>query len=257
MTQTTEGSLLGGKIRYWQFKSGHRTGFEPVLLASCVNARAGELVLEAGTGAGAALLCLGHRVSGITGIGIEIDENLAKLANKNFRINDLKHISCVTADAAQPPFPAIFDHIMGNPPWFDPAGTSSPDAARARAHHAPAGLLKAWITNLTHCLKPRGSLTLILPAASLSAAASALSANAHGGITIIPLWPRAGQPAKMIIITARRASRAADQLLPGLILHDEAGITAPAQAILQDGSSFSFATGRETPRNAGRFHPAP
>jgi tRNA1Val (adenine37-N6)-methyltransferase len=51
---TTEGHLLGGRIRYRQPDTGFRSGLEPVLLAASVPARPGEHVLEAGTGAGAA-----------------------------------------------------------------------------------------------------------------------------------------------------------------------------------------------------------
>ena len=60
---TTEGTLLGGRVRYAQPARGYRTGIEPVLLAAAVPAVPGQAVLEAGTGAGAALLCLAARAS--------------------------------------------------------------------------------------------------------------------------------------------------------------------------------------------------
>lgn len=235
MSETTEGTLLGGKLRYRQFTSGHRTGFEPILLAASLNAKPGELVLEAGTGAGAALLCLGHRLANISGVGLEIDPNLAHLANQNFTINGLLNLSCVVADAAQPPFPGQFHHVIANPPWFAAASTHSPDAARARAHHATSGLLGAWVAGLTSCLRPKGSLSLILPAASLSQSMQCLRTARYGAIALFPLWPHAGQPAKQFIITARLGSKSPDQLLRGLILHDDAGISAQAQRTLQDG----------------------
>ena len=55
-TGLTEGTLLGGAIRYGQPKTGYRTGIEPIFLAAAVPAHAGNQVLEAGTGAGAGLL---------------------------------------------------------------------------------------------------------------------------------------------------------------------------------------------------------
>ncbi|HLB98700.1 MAG TPA: SAM-dependent methyltransferase, partial [Acetobacteraceae bacterium] len=58
----TEGHLLGGRVRYAQPREGFRSGIEPVMLAAAVPARTGERVLEAGSGAGAALLCLAARV---------------------------------------------------------------------------------------------------------------------------------------------------------------------------------------------------
>jgi tRNA1(Val) A37 N6-methylase TrmN6 len=238
MGEFTEGGLLGGRVAYRQLARGHRTGFEPVLLAASCPARAGELVLEAGTGAGAALLCLAARVPGVGGIGVELDPALAQLANENFRNNGLTGVFCVSADAGRLPFPAnAFDHAIANPPWFNSAGTLSPDQQRSRAHHAGPGLLTAWVDGLARCLRPRGSLTLIMPAASLSAAAAALR-KACGGITLLPLWPRAGSPAKMIIVTARKGTNSPDAVLPGLVLHDEGGITPEAQAVLRDGTGF-------------------
>ncbi|MDR3520088.1 MAG: methyltransferase [Acidocella sp.] len=240
MSQITEGTLLGGKVTYRQFASGHRSGFEPVLLAASVNAKPGELVLEAGSGAGAALLCLGHRVPGLSGTGIEIDPTLVTLANENFKINGLNGMASLQGDAARPPFGAIFQHAIANPPWFNPASTKSPDEQRALAHHSQPGLLAAWINGLTNCLHPRGRIYLILPAASVSDAIIGLKTHKYGAITLFPLWPRAGQAAGQIILTARRGSRAADQCLPGLILHDENGITTAANAILRDGTAISM-----------------
>jgi tRNA1(Val) A37 N6-methylase TrmN6 len=237
--KTTEGTLLDGKIRYRQFAAGHRSGFEPVLLAAAVPAKPGESVLEAGTGAGAALLCLAHRVPGLTGLGLEIDPVLTDLATENFKINGLETFSAITADAAHPP-DQKFDHILANPPWHGAASTNSPDAIRALAHHAPPGLLSEWLAALTKALKPEGSITLILPAAALSEAATALRAARHGALALFPLWPRAGRPANQIIIAGRKGSKTQDKILPGLFLHGEQGLTPAAEAVLRHGAGLAF-----------------
>jgi tRNA1(Val) A37 N6-methylase TrmN6 len=240
VTQTTEGTLLGGRVKYRQFTTGHRTGFEPVLLAASVNAKPGDQVLEAGSGAGAALLCLGHRIAGLNGTGLEIDPTLAALANENFKINGLQNFFCLQGDTTHPPFGGTFQHAIANPPWFNPASTKSPDEKRALAHHAPTGLLADWVSGLTACLKSNGQIYLILPAASLSEALTHLKTHKYGAITLLPLWPRAGQAAAQVIITARRGARSPDRLLAGLTLHNEAGITPEAEAILRDGAALSM-----------------
>jgi tRNA1(Val) A37 N6-methylase TrmN6 len=53
---------------------------------------------------------------------------------------------------------------------------------------------------------------------------------------LLPLWPHEGEPAKLVIISARRGSKAPDTVLPGLVLHDANGITPAANAILRDGA---------------------
>lgn len=229
----TEGTLLDGRVRYRQFSEGHRSGFEPVLLAAAIPAQAGQKVLETGTGAGAALLCLAHRVAGLTGIGVEISAPLATLANENFKINGFTAMSCTEGDALAPNVPPDFDHVFSNPPWHDAAGTMSPDAARALAHHAAPELLEAWIAGLAACLKPQGTITLILPAAAFSRATAALRSEKFGAIVLFPLWARAGKPAGQFIIAARRGAKTPDKILSGLSLHHAAGITPQADAILR------------------------
>ncbi len=239
MNATTDGALLGGRVRYRQFASGHRSGFEPVLLAAAVPAKRGDRVLEAGCGAGAALLCLAHRVPGVRALGIEIDPALAELAEQNFKMNDLHDIHAeqgnVTALACGP----IFDHVLANPPWHNAAGTTSPDLSRARAHHAGPGALPMWIASLARCLKPGGTVTLILPAAAFAKAAGCMAAQDCGAVTLFPLWPRAGHPAKQVIISAAHGGKSADRILPGLILHDETGITGEAEAVLRGGAALT------------------
>ena len=50
MTDITHGHLLDGRVRYAQPAKGFRSGIEPVLLAASIPARAGQRVLEGGTG---------------------------------------------------------------------------------------------------------------------------------------------------------------------------------------------------------------
>ena len=233
--ETSMGGLLGGRVSYRQFQSGHRTGFEPVLMAAAVPARPGELVLEAGTGAGAALLCLAARVPGVRGIGVERGSALAGLAAQNFLENGFMELAALNGDATALPFATqTFQHVMANPPWFGAHNTPSPDAARALAHHAPQATLAAWVQELLRVLRDKGTITLALPAATYAEAASLLH-PACGGITLLPLWPRAGVKAKMILVQAQKASRAPDALLPGLVLHDESGITKEAERLLRQG----------------------
>jgi len=242
VSETTDGTLLGGRLKYRQFAKGHRSGFEPVLLAAAVPAKPGQRVLEAGCGAGAALLCLGWRVPGVVGVGLEIDPALVGLANENFRDNGLSGFSCVEGDAARPGFGAEFDHVMANPPWHDATGTNSPDEKRALAHHAGREVLAGWIAGMAGCLKPRGTMSVVLSAASFAEAARLMKMAGCGAITLFPLWPRAGVAAKMVILSAVRGGAGPDRVLPGLVLHDEAGISREADAVLRGGGALPTTT---------------
>jgi tRNA1Val (adenine37-N6)-methyltransferase len=238
----TDGTLLGGRVRYRQRRDGHRTGIEPVLLAAAVPARPGEAVAEAGTGAGAGLLCLAARVRGVTCIGIEADAALAALARENCAANG---ITAVIRNEALPalatPLPPL-DHAFANPPWFAPDDTPSPDARRRLARQGEDAL-HAWAAALARTLRRGGTLSLVVPARAHGEAASALLDAGCGAIVLHPLWPRAGRDAKLAILQGVRGSAAPARIAAGLVLHEGEGYSAEADAVLRQGSALKPAGG--------------
>jgi len=236
----SQGTLLDGRLRYAQLTQGYRTGLEPVLLAASIPAAAGDTILEAGTGAGAGLLCLAARVPGITGLGLERAPEMTALASANFATNGFAALRAELADLLDWAPEAAYDHAFANPPWHDEAGTPSPNSLRDTAKRAHPGLLAAWATAMARALRPRGTLSLILPAASLAEAIAALCAAKCPEITTIPLWKRAGEPASLVILRATRLGRGPCQIHPGLALHTADGrLTAAAEAVLRLGHAVA------------------
>ena len=239
----SEGALLGGRLSYSQPVAGNRTGLEPVLLAASVPARAGQRVLEAGTGAGAALVCLLARVDGVQAVGIERDPQMAELARRNLAANGFASERVLTAclytvEAAA--VGGLVDHCLANPPWHDATGTPSPLLAREVARRGSAGLLEAWAGRLTALLRHGGTLTLALPAGQVDRGLSALRQAGCGTLGVLPLWPRAGQPARLVLLRGVNEGRGATTIHPGLTLHQQAGFTAEANAVLRDGAALNW-----------------
>jgi tRNA1Val (adenine37-N6)-methyltransferase len=235
------GTLLGGRVAHAQPATGHRTGIEPVLLAASIPARPGEAVLEGGTGSGAALLCLAARLPGIHGLGIERDPALAAIARDNLAANGFAHIAIEAADLTAWHTTGRFDHAFANPPWHDPASTASPDAGREAARRGAPGLSGAWVAALARPLRQRGSLTLVIAAAALPGALAACTAAGCGSPALLPLWPHAGRPAKLVLLRTIHGGRGPCRVLPGLVLHAaEGGFTAAAEAVLRDGAALDF-----------------
>jgi tRNA1Val (adenine37-N6)-methyltransferase len=237
----THGHLLNGRIRYAQPAEGFRSGIEPVLLAAAIPALPGQRVLEGGTGAGAALLCLMSRVPDVTGLGIERDPDQAALARANAAANDLRGLEILTGDIETAEPAGVFDHAFANPPYHPASGSASPNVGRLTAKQAAPDLLARWTAALVRPLRPRGSVTLILPAASLPACIVALAAAKAPVDAVLPLWPKAGVPAKLILVRGIKGGRAAMRLLPGLELHQSNGqFTDVANAILRDGAALGL-----------------
>lgn len=228
------GHLLGGRVRYAQPRHGFRSGIEPVLLAATLSVRPGERVLEGGSGAGATLLCLAARVPGVIGVGVERDPALAALAARNAEANQWPSLRFLAADIAAMPELGEFDHACANPPYHLATGTPSPDASRESAKRGTDATLTLWASALVRRLRPRGTLTFILPADVLPDAMLAFSNAGCRPTAMLPLWPKADTPAKLVIVRGVKGSRGPNRLLPGLVLHAPDGSFTPAaEAILR------------------------
>ena len=237
----THGHLLAGRVVYTQSRTGFRSGIEPVLLAAAVPARSGDRVLEAGSGAGATPLCLTARVPGVQTTGIEISATLTALAQQNAQANGWPAMRFITADIAGASSLGVFDHACANPPYHPADGTRSPNAARDVAKRGKDGLLAIWARILGGHLKPRGTLTFILPAAALPKAVEALEDGGCAPTALLPLWPKTGRNAKLVLLRGVKGGRAPFRVLPGLVLHAPGGgYTPEADAVLRDGAALPF-----------------
>jgi len=240
MMRATAGHLLGGRVAHEQPAEGHRTGIEPVLLAASIPARAGERVLEGGTGSGAGLLCLAARVPGVHAIGVERDADMAALARRNVAANGFE-AAIETADLLEYRPDGAIDHAFANPPWHAAGGTPSPIRSKEDAKRAEAGGVARWVVALAAGLRQGGTLTVIVPPACLPECLSALAAARCGTARILPLWPRRGMEARLLILRGTRDGRGPCRMLPGLVLHGDGpgGYTDEASAILRDGRGFA------------------
>ena len=87
---------------------------------------------------------------------------------------------------------------------------------------------------------PGGTATMIHKAEALTSVIGAL-AGRFGGLRVLPIYPRAGQPANRIIVQGTKGSRAPLTILPGFIVHGEGNaFTPPAEAILRHGGALEF-----------------
>ncbi|HLO78590.1 MAG TPA: methyltransferase, partial [Magnetospirillum sp.] len=133
---TTEDHFLGGRLVIRQPEDGYRAGSDPMFLAAAVPARAGDRVLDVGCGVGTASLCLLERVPGLSVVGLELQPGLAGLARANAQANGFPDSlqvveGCLTEPPGGVPYHA-FDHVITNPPWYEP-GTIRPPAAESKA----------------------------------------------------------------------------------------------------------------------------
>jgi tRNA1(Val) A37 N6-methylase TrmN6 len=239
----TDDRLLGGRVHLKQPVSGYRAAIDPVLLAAAVTAAAGERVLDLGCGVGAAMLCLAVRVPGVFVTGLECQADLAALAADNIAANGLgQRARVVCGDVATLEGLAAerFDHVIMNPPFLAVgSGTRPPERGKGLSTTEGDADLALWVDAAHRALVPRGWLTLVHRADRVDSVFAAL-ASRYGAVSLVPLWPKHGQPARRIIVRARKGVRSPAAVQPGLVLHTHDGTyTDGARRILEDAQALA------------------
>jgi tRNA1(Val) A37 N6-methylase TrmN6 len=242
----SEDRLLGGRVLLRQGVRGYRAGMDAALLAAACDAGDGARVLEAGCGAGGALLTAAVRRPGARFVGVERDGAAAGLARQNAEANGLAaRVEIVDGDVALP-FKRLelqpFDQAMANPPFFDdPTALRAPTPEKLGAWMADGGLA-AWSAFLLKAVREGGAITMIHRADRLADILALLSPKA-GSFQIRPIHSHADAAAKRVLVRAIKTGKAPLQLLPSLVLHPREGAkhTDEAEAILRGEAALGWA----------------
>ena len=239
-TAPTEDALLGGRVRLLQPRRGYRVAVDAVLLAAAIDAAPGERVLDLGAGVGSVGLCLAARISGCTILGIELQPDLAALAERNARINNMDdRVQTIVHDLARPLPKTLgpFDHVATNPPYLSAAvADPSPDAGKALATVESSADLARWLGVATTAAKPAGSVTVIHRSDRLEEIAGHFARLGWGDIVFKRL-----PPAARVLVRARRAATPQRREAPPLTLHRPGGgYTDEAEAILRHAAPLAF-----------------
>jgi tRNA1(Val) A37 N6-methylase TrmN6 len=225
----------------WQPIQGYRFALDSLVLAAFTPAQDNQTVLELGIGTGAASLALAFQHSTITIHGIELQEDILPITQKNINANGWNHrFQLFSGNLVNRLVQGHFyDHVIMNPPFFENhTYTHSPYIHKTLSHGESQGTLKDWVLEAHRTLKSRGYITIIHTARRLDELLTILGVQ-FGSIEVFPLWPKKGQPAKRVLIRARKGVKSPLILHSGLILHQNDGtFTEQAASIINNGDKI-------------------
>ena len=235
--------------------TGHRSGSDALLLAAALPVGAAGRLADLGAGAGVAGMAALAANPDLSGVLVEIDAAMARLARRSLALDVNRRIAAraevLNADAtlsgtkreAAGLANASFDHVIVNPPYNYVEQRPPGDPLKALAHMMGAGGLDPWMRTAAAILKPGGMLHLIYRTEKLGEII-ACAQGRFGGLTIVPLHARADAVAGRIIVRAIRASKARLAIAPGIVLHEADGKSTPLADDLVNGRArLNFATG--------------
>lgn len=231
-----------GRFHLIQPLRGHRSGLDALLLAATVPADATGRLADLGAGSGAVALAALARCPGLSATLFERDPASADRARRTLAMPEnaafAERANVVEADVTERRAvpPETFDHGLANPPFNAGDHRPSPDMGKRAAHMVETDLAD-WIAAMRRAARPGGTLALIARPSELADILDAM--HGLGAIRVLPVQPRVGEPAKRIVVTARKGARAPLALLPPLVLHEGEAFTEEAAAIFAGEASLT------------------
>jgi tRNA1Val (adenine37-N6)-methyltransferase len=230
-------AVYNGAVRLIQRKQGYRFSLDAVLLGDFASPARGRIV-DLGTGCGVIPLIVAHRSPQARLVAVELQEGLAKLAERNVMLNgQLERVNVLCADlrALKGKLPhESFDLVLSNPP-YRPARTGrlNPEQEKAIARHEVACELADVVRVACSLLKNGGRFKVVYPAARLTELFSALARHALRPRRMRLVHPKATEPAKLVLLEAERQGSSELEVVTPLVLHGPDGaFTAEVRRML-------------------------
>lgn len=226
--ELTSDTLFEGGLTLTQEKRGYRFSVDSVLLAHFVEAGGATSLLDLGCGCGIMPLVFAHRHPGLkTVVGVELQEALVLLAEKNRVENDLSHRvtihhtdmrRCTTPYAGGP-----FDVVVSNPPYTPLGhGRLNPRDQKAIARHEVSLSLFQLLDAVRTNLSPTGAFYMVYPAERLDEVIKAAGQKELHPERLRMVHSHAGEPPKRFLLSLRKTPVPLTTL-PPLVVHEANG----------------------------------
>ena len=216
-------------LKIIQNKDGFCFGVDSVLLSDYAkNIKKNSKVVDIGTGTGiiSLLLCKKTELSKI--YGIEIQEDVAEMANRSIILNNLEHkfeiINTNIKNITEVLEPHKFDVVVTNPPYKKAdTGVKSIDRKQLISRHVVECTLEDVIENASKLLKDLGEFYMVHRAERLADIMCLLRKYKLEPKNIRFVHPKANEKPDLILVRAVRCAKEFLKIDKPLVIYKENG----------------------------------
>jgi tRNA1Val (adenine37-N6)-methyltransferase len=236
---TFEELNIGG-LHIRQPRQGYRFSLDAILLADFLRVKAGERLLDIGTGSGIIPLLASELTSAREIVGLELQERLFTLARENIRMNHLENrITIVRGDlkSVSQMFQAgEFEVVCSNPPYRKVgSGRINPNSEAAIARHEVACRLDDLVAASKYLVKPGGKVFIIYLAERLGEFVSRLRQHNLEPKRLRFVHSFYTSQASLALVEAQRDASAGLKILPPFVVYNqEKEYTDEAKRVLRE-----------------------
>lgn len=220
--------LILHNLRIIQKKQGFRFTLDAVLLSHFAPVKPQDRVVDLGTGTGVIPLLLSTRQPLSRFIGVEIQEELAEMAQRSVRYNQLEDVISIVQGDLKDIHKTLgggrFNLVTANPPyWLPQQGKLSPAESKAVARHELQCSLEDVVSCAAKLLNYQGRLALIYPVERMIGLFLLLRSYKLEPRKIRFIHSYREKPAHLLLVEARKSAPAELLVLPPLIIYEKPG----------------------------------
>lgn len=204
-------------------------GMDAVLLSGFSNVKAGETVLDLGTGTGILPILLEAKTKGKHFTGLEIQAESAEMARRSVLLNELtEKIDIIDGDIKEASDifgGAAFDVVVTNPPYMtEHHGLTNPKDAKAIARHEILCTLEDVIRESSKVLKEKGRFYMVHRPRRLVEIFSLMRMHKLEPKRIRMVHPFVDKDANMVLVEGQKGGGVMMKVEKPLIVYKEQGV---------------------------------
>lgn len=223
--ETVDDLILGG-LRIIQKSSGFRFSLDAVLVAQFAFVKNGLKIIDLGTGTGVIPLILTTRAQNLDITGVEIQEEIALMAQRSMKLNNLDQVTIIHGDLRRlgQEHYGKYDLIISNPPYLPVnQGKISPAKEIAISRHEIMCSLEDLILAAAKLAKNQGRFALIHRSERLAEIITILKANGMEPKRMRFVHPYLKRPANLILLEAIKGAKPGMTIDTPLVVYNDDG----------------------------------